>query len=871
MKRPTSLPGEIRKIFEKVPDLYLILSPDLIILTASDLYLAAISTDREKIVGRNFLELIADNFTQSKTKAFLYLKASFQQVLSTKKPHRMVQQHYQLSMVQQADSDKEDKYWQLINTPVLDEQSEILYIIHKVEDSIDQQKGIEEIIRSHQTIQLILESSNAGMGRWNLQTGTAHWDEKGKAIIGFAREAEARTAQGWLERIHPADREKVIAHAQHCITEAKDFRMEYRVVHDSGEVHHILNTGYFQKDLKGHPSISNGMVQDITHLRQAEQALKESRDLLQAVFDALITHIAVFSSVRNETGEIIDFTYRLANPGLEKFAARNLVGSRYGELYPGARTSGILDKLKKVVETGHSVDFEQFYEGEGIRGWFCIQAVKLGDGLVVSMEDITRRKKAEEEKIINYQILRQAEEVARMGSWESDSTTGQLRWSEGMYRLFGMQSGLEVSPETYLDYVVEDDLPIAEKLVKILRGKPKPFEEYLRIKVKDKILALKIKAGPVKNGPGKSNTMLGVDLDITAIREAEVQVRESQELLQAVFDVSPIGILVGRAVRNQNQQIVDFEFLLVNQQAHHQGNQENIVEKQFLQQYPNLKTDGLFDDYINVVEIGKPLNREIRYFFAGQDKWFSVSAVKLYDGLIITSQDITRRKHLEEEYIQFRLKGQQQLLHAILVAQEEERRRISESLHNGVGQILYATKLNLERVAQLVPQQNEAAQQALQTTEKLLIEAIEQTRKVSHELVPVLLKDFGLVAALDDLCRKYEGVSLHIHCQVEGLFGRLVPYLELGFYRICQELINNLVKHSQATQARILLQKKDNQLLLEVEDNGKGITNTGEKKDGMGLAVIKDRVELLNGSFFITRPSTGIGTLVRIMVPVQLE
>jgi len=198
---------------------------------------------------------------------------------------------------------------------------------------------------------------------------------------------------------------------------------------------------------------------------------------------------------------------------------------------------------------------------------------------------------------------------------------------------------------------------------------------------------------------------------------------------------------------------------------------------------------------------------------------------------------------------------------AILDAQEEERRRISESLYIVIGQRLYATKLNMDQVALQAPKK------PIETVKKLLNQAIDETRRVSHELVPILLKDFGLKEALLDLCSKYDNSSFRISCQVNGLQQRLETYQEVALYRISQELINNIVKHAQANSASLRLSTQEKNVLLQVRDNGKGFNpETGQTK-GIGLRSIKDRVKLLNGTFSITKPETGNGTLIAIRKP----
>jgi signal transduction histidine kinase len=264
----------------------------------------------------------------------------------------------------------------------------------------------------------------------------------------------------------------------------------------------------------------------------------------------------------------------------------------------------------------------------------------------------------------------------------------------------------------------------------------------------------------------------------------------------------------------------------------------------------------------------EPLDETLRLQVNDQVHTFHIRSVVLRNDLgepvkvLGLDLDVSEVKRLEEENLQMRLNQQKALLLGILDAQEKERRRIAESLHNGVGQLLFATKLNFDHVATLVPKE------VFQTANKLLDEAIQETRRVSHELVPVTLDKLGLAKAIQDLCQKYNKTRIRMQCEIVGLDNRLESYLEVAIYRICQELLTNVTKHAEATSADILLIEEDNELTLKVRDNGKGIGSEPSKLIGIGLRSIQDRVEFLNGTFSLHVPDTGIGTQITIQIPI---
>lgn len=125
----------------------------------------------------------------------------------------------------------------------------------------------------------------------------------------------------------------------------------------------------------------------------------------------------------------------------------------------------------------------------------------------------------------------------------------------------------------------------------------------------------------------------------------------------------------------------------------------------------------------------------------------------------------------------------------------------------------------------------------------MLKEDIRDLRQASHELVPILLEQLGLQEAIHDFCNLFSHLGLEISC--DGFEGQLEKQLELAIYRIVQELVNNIVKHSSARRARIEMFKEGGQLIFEAQDNGKGLETNSRMRKGIGLKTIDDRVKLL--------------------------
>jgi len=226
-------------------------------------------------------------------------------------------------------------------------------------------------------------------------------------------------------------------------------------------------------------------------------------------------------------------------------------------------------------------------------------------------------------------------------------------------------------------------------------------------------------------------------------------------------------------------------------------------------------------------------------------------------------RDITERKRLQ----QADRDQQQALAEMVLAAEESEKRRIAESLHNGLAQQLYATKLSLSQLqAQQCRDDPKAFAEVHHKASQLLATAIGQTRTLSHELIPRTLQDFGLEVAIQDICNDYSIAPLRMRCSVQDVPQGLPPHLLLALYRMAQELANNIVKHAQATQATLRIYLDGPNLVLQAEDNGIGFDKAhAAQSKGLGWQTLQDRVHLLQGTLILERRH---GTQVTIRLPL---
>lgn len=218
---------------------------------------------------------------------------------------------------------------------------------------------------------------------------------------------------------------------------------------------------------------------------------------------------------------------------------------------------------------------------------------------------------------------------------------------------------------------------------------------------------------------------------------------------------------------------------------------------------------------------------------------------------------------LSEEALAFK----QKLLSSTVLTQEEERKRIAKELHDGIGQQLVGVKMAVQQLSNAIATQlPEQAQQANKLV-KVVDDAAVEVRSISHQMMPRALQELGLIPALEDMINNSLGnTKMKYNFEHFGVEGRLPEQIEVSFYRICQELVNNIIKHSGASESHISIIKNKTHLIMIVEDNGKGI---GSNKDNnsLGMQSIASRVSTINGVLNF-ESAEAQGTVATIRVPL---
>jgi two-component system NarL family sensor kinase len=257
------------------------------------------------------------------------------------------------------------------------------------------------------------------------------------------------------------------------------------------------------------------------------------------------------------------------------------------------------------------------------------------------------------------------------------------------------------------------------------------------------------------------------------------------------------------------------------------------------------------------------------------------AAVKLGEGqydivLPVTTQDeiglLTESFNIMARQIKEKTSELQQerfgRMRSVIDGEEMERQRLSRELHDGIGQLLIAIKLRLES---LLYQDGKEIRNSIQELKKYFDQIIDEVRRISNNLMPSVLEAFGPAIAFRNLFADTEELSgIKIHFEAKGDFDNLDKKIQTYIYRLTQEALSNIVKHAEAHEVWVNLNRKADNLSLTIRDDGKGFSpEIAGKEGGNGIHNMRERVSLLNGHIEISS-SSGKGTTISVIVPILI-
>jgi PAS domain S-box-containing protein len=619
----------------------------------------------------------------------------------------------------------------------------------------------------------------------------------------------------------------------------------------------------------GHEDVVLAAIRDVTELRHAETALRESEARLVALADATF---AVVWRVDDRGRPVGDNSSWLAFTGQTE---HDMMSGRWADVvHPGDRER-LDDALSRVLAEGVPRRVEtRLRHVEG--GWrdMVVRAAPIRDDdgavveLAVAAVDVTERKLAEETLRASEARLKETQRVARLGSWELDLLTNRLTWSEEVYRLFELDTAeFGASYEAFLDAIHPDDRVMVDLAYATSVRNKVPYDITHRLRMADgRIKFVSERCETFYDDEDRPLRSVGTVLDITERQVADEAARRARERTHALFQGVPSPLFAWEK-KGDDFILTDF------------NDAANVFTKGRAADLMGKPASNVYGDRPDIVsDMERCFNertsfrREMEYRFSTADLQLMLTVTYAYvapNVVLVHVEDITDRKqqHLKLEQSE---KDLRDLTAHLDTVREEERANMARNLHDDLGQTLTALKMDLRALRRRVAQGRKMSPASLDAADQFVDALLATGRRVVSELRAPPLEGLGLRESLESQAAEFvqrSGAHCDVTCTPADL--RVDDRTALLLYRILQESLTNVARHAAATAVTVTLRAGQDDLVLLVEDNGRGLSPKPAAKKQFGIIGMRERARALGGRFEIRGGARG-GTVVEVVVPAPV-
>jgi PAS domain S-box-containing protein len=535
-------------------------------------------------------------------------------------------------------------------------------LYQQTQDELVERKRVEEALRrSQERLSSALEASRMGTWDWDICTGKIEWSPNLESMFGMAAGEFDGSFEMFASRLHPEDYDFVLAAVDRAVATGEDYAVELRVVLPDGTIRWTLSQGKVFYDSQGQPVRMAGNDLDISERKRAAEVLRESEERFRQLAENINT---VFWVREAQTGQI-----SYISPAYER-----LWGLNPQELYATPETwPGYIhpeDRKRSnraFAQKAASGQFDEKYRivlPDGCIRWVRDRCFPLLDdaGQVYRFtgiaEDITDATLAEQRLMASEQRLQMALKGSGGGLWNWNIVTNEHYLSPRWLEMLGYESGELPSHYTsWEDLIHPDDQGwVLERLQAHIQDESVPYQFDYRMLSKSGKWKWIANFGQVvqRDEQGRPLQMAGIHFDVSDRKQAEADLRTSEERFRASVENMLDCFAIYRAVRNDQGQIIDFAAEYINDAActTSRMSREEHLSQHLCKLLPTHRSSGLFDEYCQVVETGQPLFKENVIYedqFGQQQltKAFDIRVAKYDDGYVATWRDITQRKCTE--------------------------------------------------------------------------------------------------------------------------------------------------------------------------------------------------------------------------------
>ena len=770
---------------------------------------------------------------------------------------------------------------------------------------IERKKAEEELRRSQILLVEAEKLSHTGAWEWDLTKDQWTFSDEWLAIHGCTK--RLLTSEDLLPIAHPEDRTAIGRAFEEVRNGVRPYDIEHRIIRqDTGEVRTVQGYGQLVRDVTGTPIKVLGVAQDITERKQAEEELRQQREWLRvtlsSIGDAVIAsdtegRITFLNPVavtltgwqsEEALGQPIQSVFRIINEKTRK-PAEDLAARVLHE----KRVVALANDTALVTRDGREVPIED-------------SAAPIKDssgnaiGVVLVFHDVTERRRAQA-------ALREAHERAVwLARFPDENPNPVLRASADGIVLY-----CNPATSTLSGWTCEVGQPVQNRLFPLVgRAMAEGREVQEDVQLDGKVYIVWAIPFPQE---GYANVY---GRDITDRKQMEEQLRQSEEKSRLLIKYAPSMFYEIDFHRPAFKSVNDTmcQFLGYTREELLAMSPFDLLDDEGKTVFRERIRRRLAGEAVSESVEYKSKTKDGREVYGVLNMTFTYKDGKL-EGAVVVAHDITERKRAEEALRERTLQLQQltdtlerqvqeraeklevtnkelrtridecqrveieliksqsdlrRLSMDLLNAQEKERKLVAGEIHDSIGSSLSAVKFKVESALTELADRNPPTATALKSLIPIVQGAIDEARRIQMNLRPSTLDDLGLLATLRWLCRQFESTysAIGVKQNIEIKEHEVPDSLKTVIFRILQEGLNNIAKHSRAKAVLLFLQKTEQAIKLALQDNGQGfdlskVQSPGGTPQGLGLKSMRERAELSGGSFEV-ESTQGKGTVIRV-------
>jgi PAS domain S-box-containing protein len=711
---------------------------------------------------------------------------------------------------------------------------------------------------SNERFNLVAKATNDAIWDWDMETNDMWGNEMFRSI--FAIENGTQIAYNdFLDRLHPDDAPRLLENFKMALRNKKTFLAEeFRFKTADGNYRSLYDRAYILYNEKNRAYRMLGAMQDVTVQKRIQEQILLEKELSDSIINSLPGIFYLF----NAQGKF----YRWNN-NFEKVSGYS--ESEIENLHP-----------LEIVDEDEKVLVKKKIENVFVSGEDNVEAnllTKSGakipyyfNGMVIKYEgerclmgvgiDISERVLAQQKIIESEEKFRMLIDQASDGIFISNKEGDYVEVNRIASDLTGY-SREELLTMNMKDLILQEDYQKTPFQIKELLTGETIINERIFLRKDGSRLEVEISAKQLPDG-----RFQGIVRDITARKKTEEALKLSEHKYRLLFDQNPMPMwmlsLPQRRFIDVNPAAVEFygyskeEFL--NMKAKDIRPKEDVPE---------------FESRLSIYRSG--INNA--GIWRHQKKNGSIVKVSIithdviYEGQhakLVLATDVTE-KIIAEENLKKSHEEYRQLATHLETIREAERTHMAREIHDELGQQLTGLKMDISWINRRLKTEDKEVQQKIKETIQLIDGTVKTVRRIATELRPSILDDLGLIAAMEWQSEEFEK-----RAEIKSKFTSNVTSINVptelatGVFRIYQESLTNVLRHSEATLVKAALQIKDAILILKITDNGKGFNASEIKnKKTLGLLGMKERTMLMGGSYEINS-KPGKGTSVIIIVPL---